>query len=242
MTNAEKREAARQLIQKWHNKGREDEDDRSYWLDILQRLLGCADATDRIEFQKKVIVNGNTKRIDAYIPETKIIIEQKSEGIPLDKKISQSGGTELTPYEQAKRYNDNLPTSEKAKWIITSNFQELWIYDMDTRVPENNVVKIHIDDLHHNSSLLDFLLEKKVIQVSKEVDLSQEAGKLVGKIYDAFLKQYHDPESKKALESLPSVVSAMPSHETGEVQVVLSAPLDHEAARAVIEKAGYELK
>ena len=199
MTNAEKREAARQLIQKWHNKGREDEDDRSYWLDILQRLLGCADATDRIEFQKKVIVNGNTKRIDAYIPETKIIIEQKSEGIPLDKKISQSGGTELTPYEQAKRYNDNLPTSEKAKWIITSNFQELWIYDMDTRVPENNVVKIHIDDLHHNSSLLDFLLEKKVIQVSKEVDLSQEAGKLVGKIYDAFLKQYHDPESKKAL-------------------------------------------
>lgn len=202
MTNAEKREAARQLIQKWHNKGREDEGDRSYWLDILQRLLGCADATDRIEFQKKVIVNGNTKRIDAYIPETKIIIEQKSEGIPLDKKISQSGGTELTPYEQAKRYNDNLPTSEKAKWIITSNFQELWIYDMDTRVPENNVVKIHIDDLHHNSSLLDFLLEKKVIQVSKEVDLSQEAGKLVGKIYDAFLKQYHDPESKKALESL----------------------------------------
>lgn len=202
MTNAEKREAARQLIQKWHDKGREDEDDRSYWLDILQRLLGCADATDRIEFQKKVIVDGNTKRIDAYIPETKIIIEQKSEGIPLDKKISQSGGTELTPYEQAKRYNDNLPTSEKAKWIITSNFQELWIYDMDTRVPENNVVKIHIDDLHHNSSLLDFLLEKKVVQVSKEVDLSQEAGKLVGKIYDAFLKQYHDPESKKALESL----------------------------------------
>lgn len=197
MTNAEKREAARQLIQKWHNKGREDEDDRSYWLDILQRLLGCTDATDRIEFQKKVIVNGNTKRIDAYIPETKIIIEQKSEGIPLDKKISQSGGTELTPYEQAKRYNDNLPTSEKAKWIITSNFQELWIYDMDTRVPENNVVKINIDDLHHNSSLLDFLLEKKVVQVSKEVDLSQEAGKLVGKIYDAFLKQYHDPESKK---------------------------------------------
>ena len=202
MTNAEKREAARQLIQKWHNKGREDEDDRSYWLDILQRLLGCADATDRIEFQKKVIVDGNTKRIDAYIPETKIIIEQKSEGIPLDKKISQSGGTELTPYEQAKRYNDNLPTSEKAKWIITSNFQELWIYDMDTRVPENNVVKIHIDDLHHNSSLLDFLLEKKVVQVSKEVDLSQEAGKLVGKIYDAFLEHYHDPESKKALESL----------------------------------------
>ena len=202
MTDAEKREEARQFIQKWHDKGREDEDDRSYWLDILQRILGCKDATDRIEFQKKVIVDGNTKKIDAYIPETKIIIEQKTKGIPLDKKIAQSGGIELTPYEQAKRYNDNLPTSEKAKWIITSNFQELWIYDMDTRIPENSVVKIHIRDLHSNYAILDFLLEKKVVKVSREVDLSQEAGKLVGKIYDAFQKQYHDPESKKALESL----------------------------------------
>lgn len=202
MTDAEKREEARQFIQKWHDKGREDEDDRSYWLDILQRVLGCKDATDRVEFQKKVIVDGNTKKIDAYIPETKIIIEQKTKGIPLDKKIAQSGGIELTPYEQAKRYNDNLPTSEKAKWIITSNFQEIWIYDMDTRIPENSVVKIHIRDLHNNYSMLDFLLEKKVVKVSKEVDLSQEAGKLVGKIYDAFLKQYHDPESKKTLESL----------------------------------------
>lgn len=202
MTDAEKREAVRQFIQKWQNKGKEDEDDRSYWLDILQRVLGAQDATDRVEFQKKVIVDGNTKRVDAYIPETKIIIEQKSKGLPLDKKISQSGGIELTPYEQAKRYNDNLPMSEKAKWIITSNFQELWIYDMDTRVPEDSVVKIHIRDLHGNYSMLDFLLEKKVVKVSREVDLSQEAGKLVGKIYDAFLKQYHDPESKKTLESL----------------------------------------
>ena len=202
MTDAEKREAVRQFIQKWQNKGKEDEDDRSYWLDILQRVLGAQDATDRVEFQKKVIVDGNTKRVDAYIPETKIIIEQKSKGLPLDRKITQSGGIELTPYEQAKRYNDNLPTSEKAKWIITSNFQELWIYDMDTRVPEDSIVKIHIRDLHGNYSMLDFLLEKKVVKVSREVDLSQEAGKLVGKIYDAFLKQYHDPESKKTLESL----------------------------------------
>lgn len=65
MTDAERREASRQFYQKWVNKGREDEDDRSYWLDILQRVLGIEDATDRIEFQKKVIVDGNTKRIDA---------------------------------------------------------------------------------------------------------------------------------------------------------------------------------
>lgn len=101
MTDAEKREASRQFFQKWNGKGREDEDDRSYWLDILMRVMGANDATDRIEFQKKVIVDGNTKRIDAYIPETKVIIEQKSLGIALDKKGHQSGGIDLTPYEQA---------------------------------------------------------------------------------------------------------------------------------------------
>ena len=202
MTDAERREAARQFYQKWNGKGKEDEDDRSYWLDILQRIMGAEHATDRIEFQKKVIVDGHTKRIDAYIPETKVIIEQKSLGIGLDKKINQSGGIALTPYEQAKRYNDNLPSSEKARWIVTSNFAEIWVYDMDTRVPEDHVTKINIKDLQTHSALLAFLLEKTVKKVNVEVDLSKEAGALVGKIYDAFLKQYHKPDDKKTLESL----------------------------------------
>ena len=202
MTDSDKREASRQFYQKWVGKGKEDENDRSYWLDILQRIMGADDATDRVEFQKKVIVDGHTKRIDAYIPETKIIIEQKSLGIALDKKLHQSGGIDLTPYEQAKRYNDNLPSSEKARWIVTSNFSDIWIYDMDTRVPEDNITKVSIKDLQSHYSMLDFLLEKKVKKVSKEVELSQEAGTLVGKIYDAFLRQYHHPDDKKTLESL----------------------------------------
>lgn len=202
MTDSEKREAARQFYQKWVGKGREDEDDRSYWLDILQRILGAADATDRIEFQKKVIVDGNTKRIDAYIPEAKVIIEQKSIGFPLDRETHQSDGCDLTPYEQAKRYNNDLPVSQKARWIVTSNFQEIWIYDMDTNVPEQNVVKLSLADLQSRYSMLDFLLEKKVVKLSQEVELSKAAGILVGRIYDSFSKQYHDPESKKAQESL----------------------------------------
>lgn len=202
MTDSEKREACRQFYQKWAGKGKEDEDDRSYWLDILQRIMGADDATDRVEFQKKVIVDGHTKRIDAYIHETKIIIEQKSFGIALDRKIHQSGGIDLTPYEQAKRYNDNLPSSEKARWIVISNFSDIWIYDMDTKVPEDNITKVSIKDLQSHYSLLDFLLEKKVKKISKEVELSQEAGTLVGKIYDAFLKQYLHPDDKKTFESL----------------------------------------
>ena len=127
MTDAEQREAARQFANKWQGKGNEDEDGRSYWLDFLTNVMGMEHVTDRVNFEKKVIVDGNTKRIDVYIPETHVLIEQKSLGKALDKKIHNSGDIELTPYEQAKRYNDNLPYGEKVRWIITSNFAEIWV-------------------------------------------------------------------------------------------------------------------
>ena len=200
MTDAERREASRQFYNKWVGRGREDEDDRSYWLDILDRVLGVENATDHIDFQKKVIVDGNTKRIDAYIPETKVIIEQKSLGISLDKKVAQSGGIELTPYEQAKRYNDNLPYDEKARWIVTSNFAEIWIYDMNMRVPEP--VKLSLADLQQKFSILEFLINRENTHVSLEMQISEKAGDLVGIIYDALHKQYINPESDQALKSL----------------------------------------
>lgn len=200
MTDAERREASRQFYNKWVGRGREDEDDRSYWLDILDRVLGIENATDRIEFQKKVIIDGNTKKIDAYIPETRVIIEQKSLGIALDKKIHQSGGIDLTPYEQAKRYNDNLPFDEKARWIVTSNFAEIWIYDMNMRVPEP--VKVSLADLQSKYRQLVFLINQEQTHISQEMEVSVKAGELVGIIYDALYKQYIDPESERALKSL----------------------------------------
>lgn len=52
---------------------------------------------------------------------------QKGSSHPLDKKEPQSGGELLTPYEQEKRHNDNLPFDEKARWIVTSNFISIWV-------------------------------------------------------------------------------------------------------------------
>lgn len=201
MTLAEQREAARQFYNKWNGKGREDEDARSYWIEILQNILGMDRVTDRMEFEKKVIgADGNTKRIDAYIPETHVLIEQKSAGIPLDKP--QAGHDGMTPYEQAKMYDNGLPVSEKARWIITSNFAEIWVYDMDTKKPEENVVKIQLAELPDRFSMLDFLMNKTVRKVTEEMELSLKAGELVGKIHDRFLEQYNDPMAKKTQNSL----------------------------------------
>lgn len=107
MTGSEQREAARQFINRWRGKGKEDEDGRSYWIELLSNVFGVENVTERIDFEKKVVVDGNTKRIDVYIPETRVIIEQKSLNVPLNKKIRNSGDIDLTPFEQADRYNSN---------------------------------------------------------------------------------------------------------------------------------------
>ena len=81
MTDAQQREAARQFYYRWLGKGKEDEDARSYWIEILTNVLGVDRVTERVEFEKKIVgSDGNTKRIDLYIPETNVLIEQKSWG------------------------------------------------------------------------------------------------------------------------------------------------------------------
>ena len=199
MTEAQQREGARQFYYRWNGKGREDEDARSYWIEILTNILGVERVTERVDFEKKVMgPDGNTKRIDVYIPETHVLIEQKSLGIALDKP--QAGHDGMTPYEQAKMYDNGLVRSEKARWIVTSNFAEIWIYDMEQRKPEP--VKLALADLQAKYHMLDFLTNRETKKVTDEMKLSLDAGRLVGKIYDAFLKQYKNPEDPETLKSL----------------------------------------
>lgn len=192
MTDAEQREAARQFVNRWMGKGKEDEDGRSYWIDLLSNVLGMDRATERLNFEKKVVIDGNTKRIDVYIPETRVIIEQKSLGKALDQKIRNSGEIDLTPFEQADRYNSKLTFDERARWIVTSNFVEIWIYDMNQAQPEPT--KIALEELQSKYPLLEFLVKKEVKQISHEMEVSIKAGDIVGLIYEAFLKQYRIPE------------------------------------------------
>ncbi len=204
MTIQEQSEAARQFYYDWKDKGKEDEHDQSFWIDIFQKILGVEDATSKIEFQKKVLVDGHTKRIDAYVTDTNVLIEQKSRGISLDKKIHNSGDIDLTPYEQAKRYNDNLPHSEKARYIVTSNFAEIWVYDMEKRNPVAEVQKIYIENLQTEVYRLDFLVSKESAKITKELTVSKQAGDIVGILYDELYKNYNNPtdETLKSLNKL----------------------------------------
>ncbi len=201
MNAMQQREAARQFYYRWKDRGREDEDARSYWIELLSQVCGAERVTERLVFEKKVIGrDGNTKRIDVYIPETRVLIEQKSRGIDLDQP--QAGHEGKTPFDQALMYSDCLPLDEKPRWIILSNFQEIRIYDMNDRVPAAGMKKLLLMDLPDRLGLLDFLVNPEVRKITEEMELSLKAGELVGRIHDRFLEKYHDPMAVHTQRSL----------------------------------------
>lgn len=200
MTQAEQRESARKFINEWRGKGYEKGDTQRFWIALLSDVLGMDNVTSRIVFEKEVIINGQTKFIDAYIPETRVMIEQKSHGKDLNKPIAQSGGVMLTPYEQAKNYANNMAVDEAPRWIITCNFSDFQIYDMNKPGAEPEVVKL--DNLQSEIYRLGFLVSESQKRVDKEMEVSIQAGDLVGLVYDELLKQYKNPDSDESLKSL----------------------------------------
>lgn len=136
---------------------------------------------------------GHKKRIDGYIPMIPTLIEQKSANKSLEIKYEQSDGAMLTPFEQAKRYDDNLIRQKKAKYIIVCNFKEIHLHDMDSENYKEPLV-IKLEELPEKFELLDrvltyteITLEERIIQ---ETELSVEAGKIVGRLYDSLKEQY----------------------------------------------------
>ena len=200
MKDVEQRAAAKAFADNWAGKGYEKGDTHSFWISFLQDVMGLENAVSHIEFEKEVVIDGNTKFIDVYLPDTRVMVEQKSLDKNLNKTIVQSGGTKLTPFEQAKNYANNLPVNESPKWIITCNFGEFQIYNMNK--PGEAPTKILLSELPKRYSEFGFLIDEKKDYLKHELEVSVKAGELVGKIYDAFLKLYPDKEDTKALHSL----------------------------------------
>ena len=200
MTEAERREAARKFINEWRGKGDEKQDKDRFWLSLLQNVYGMENAMQNVQFERRVTVDGQTKYIDAYLPETRVLIEQKGMTKDLTKPELQSGGIMLTPYQQAKRYANNMPLDEMPRYIVTCNFQEFRIYDQNK--PGQDPEVIHLDALQDASYRMEFLVKKEHASLSEEMKISMQAGEIVGKLYDAFCKQYRDPENEKSQKSL----------------------------------------
>ena len=186
---------------RWRGKGNEKSDTQKFWLEALSEVLGIISPTQYIEFEKRVELE-HMSFIDAYIPSTRTIIEQKSYGVNLEKAVPQSDGLMLTPYQQAKRYSDWLPDSERARWIVVCNFREFRVYGMEH--PKAHPEVVLLADLPGDWHKLSFLVDVNAASPKsiREVELSVQAGELVGKLYDSLLERYINPDDKASQRSL----------------------------------------
>ena len=198
MTTTEQQQSAAQFAEFWAGKGDEKQETSRFWIDLLQNVLGIINPAKYIEFEKRVKLS-HTSFIDAYIPETKELVEQKGAKIDLHKAYAQSDGSELTPYQQAKRYADEMPNSLRPRWIVVCNFQEFLVYDLEK--PGDEPEQIFLKDLEKEYYRLQFLADSHHNYLRREEELSLQAGALVGKLYDALIKQYIDPD-EQSLRSL----------------------------------------
>ncbi len=199
MTDQEKRQAAKDFAEYWQAKGDEKQETQKFWIDLMQNVLGVSDALTHISFELPVKID-HTSYIDAYIESTRVLIEQKSKDIDLTQPALQSDGTLLTPFQQARRYAGYLPFNQTPRWIIVSNFRTFHIHDMNKPNAEPEV--INLSDLPKEYHCLDFVVKECDELLHHEEEVSIKAGILVGKLYDALLKQYKDPTSEETLRSL----------------------------------------
>ena len=200
MTQVQQKKAAEDFIKFWKDKGDEKQHTQHFWTALLRDVLGVEHPEQMIDCEKRVKIHG-TKFIDGYIADTRVAIEQKSMDVDLDKPEKQSDGTMCTPFEQAKRYNDNLTYSQRCRWIVVCNFKTFRIYDMEKPEPEKSFEAVNFDDLPNEFYRLQFLVDSKNMNIRREEEISLKAGDLVGKLYDALYKQYIDPD-EKSLHSL----------------------------------------
>ena len=199
MTDLEQKKAARQFAEDWKGRGYEKGESQTFWLSLLQKVYGVQEPDKFITFEEQVHLD-NTSFIDGYIPSTRVMIEQKSLGKNLNKAIKQSDGSLLNPFQQAKRYITELPLSKHPRWVVTCNFGEFYIYDMEN--PQGEPEKIQLADLEKEYYRLQFLVDTGNSNLKREMEISLKAGELVGVLYDQLLKRYKDPNSPSTLHSL----------------------------------------
>ncbi len=194
------RQAARKFVEYWtFQRGSEKGEDQQFWNSLLGEVLGMDDVKSHVQYQVPVPMKGTTKFLDAWIPETRVLIEHKSRGVNLDAPQVGHGG--LTPYDQAAEYDAARPFDEKARWIVTCNFDEFRIYDRAK--PLAPPLTLKLGNLPKEAYRLAFLVNPKEKATDRELEISVQAGRIVGEIYDALLGQMESVKCKMENEGEP---------------------------------------
>ena len=154
MTVQEQRANAKAFAEEWKNRGDEKSETQQFWMSLLHSVFGIEEPQKFIEFEKRVQLT-HVSFIDAFIETTKVLIEQKSCDVDLHKGYKQSDGSMLTPFQQAKRYANELPYSLRPRWVVVCNFRSFLVYDMEN--PNGEPFEILLENLEKEYHRLSFL-------------------------------------------------------------------------------------
>jgi len=211
LTEREQIQSARIFSRDWAGHGDEMQETYNFWYALFRDIFGIEKPEKIFKFQEPVKFDGRTHNIDLLIPKTKVLIEQKKFGVDLSKKYPQSDLKFLTPYEQAKRYAENLPHIQQPRWIVTCNFSEFRIYDFEwinhpfvkfieataksakdktiieeyLRNTEHFPTVIKLEDLHKEYKRLNILIDPEA-EVLPEVKLASAAIDTIKTIHHYF--------------------------------------------------------
>ena len=205
MNQHEQQVAARSFIERWRGRGDEKQDTQAFWTDLLVNVLGVPSTQipSFVSFERKV----RGGYIDVFMEDAGVLVEQKGLAVDLDKPAQQSDGAILTPFEQAVRYKARLADPIKPRWVVTSNFKTIRVYDQHEDATERHPQVIELEDLADEYWRLGFITDKSNSRIERERRLSVEAGEIVAKLYGRLSALYHNLDtSPREQESLNVLV------------------------------------
>ncbi|PWG59684.1 DNA methyltransferase [Bifidobacterium catulorum] len=178
------------FVENWSQEGRghEKQEAQSFWRELLSTVFGWspAEARDRLEFEHPV--NGGF--IDVFCPDARLLVEQKSRDVSLDRKEPRRSEN-VTPLEQALRYANDLPASQKPRFLCTSNFRVFRFYDLDEdAVASKPFIEFPLADLIRHTDVLTQIFSRENSRIYLQEQVSRKAGLLVADLHNALCQGY----------------------------------------------------
>ena len=147
---------------------------QNFWTQIFN-AYGVSGQVQLKAFEHRLKDDKSQKYVDAFIPKL-VMIEQKSRGLDLNKA-----------YNQVSKYYERLSAADKPRYIVLSNFDELWLFDIEN--PLNiKEYKCPLADLPKNAEWLDFLAPNAAMaEIVEENPINRQATEMVAKLHQAFI-------------------------------------------------------
>ena len=147
---------------------------QNFWTQIFN-AYGVSGQVQLKAFEHRLKDDKSQKYVDAFIPKL-VMIEQKSRGLDLNKA-----------YNQVSKYYERLSAADKPRYIVLSNFDELWLYDIEN--PLNiKEYKCPLADLPKNAEWLDFLAPNAAMaEIVEENPINRQATEMIAKLHQAFI-------------------------------------------------------